>query len=250
MSCMFTYSFLKPVMSPHLQIESNPTTKSQTGADQHNLLLCHIKVGTSLKWDSPFEDQSSEDQPGACAYCTVGNWTVNVRLVQLIVKTCSSSRMNSYPLFIRSQSSSKSTDPRPASYCHSISADVDLQKLSMVGKSLSMAPFLLSSNTAPEGMWDALQDAHPPLSSPSLGCCVLVTEQQSDGSDHTNLGFGQQITLKHTRWLTRIKPPWRLSLMCCWKTSSLLSIQRSTWRLYIVLETSGLGSSVKAFICS
>lgn len=80
-----------------------------------------------------------------------------------------------------------------------------------------MAAYFLSSHTAPEGMWDAFQDAHPPLSSHplALALCVLVTEQQSDGCDHTNLGFGQQITLKHTRWLMRIKPPRRLSFMCC-----------------------------------
>lgn len=64
----------------------------------------------------------------------------------------------------------------------------------------------------------------PPPCSPSLRF-VCVIEQQSDGCDHANLGFGQQITLKHTGWLVRIKPPWRLSFICCEKTSSLPSIQ-------------------------
>lgn len=92
-------------------------------------------------------------------------------------------------------------------------------------KPFPMAPLPLSSQTAPEGMQEAFQDAHPPLSPPSLAVCVLVIEQQSDGCDHTNLGSGQQITLKHTGWLARIKPPWRLSFICCVKTSLLLSIQ-------------------------
>lgn len=49
----------------------------------------------------------------------------------------------------------------------------------MVEKQLfpTAAPLPLCSQTAPEGMLDAFQDAHPPLTSPSLAVCVLVIEQ-------------------------------------------------------------------------
>lgn len=36
---------------------------------------------------------------------------------------------------------------------------------------------------------------------------MLVIEQQSDGCDHTNLGFGQQITINHTGWLGKDQAP-------------------------------------------
>lgn len=55
------------------------------------------------------------------------------------------------------------------------------------------------------------QETHPPLSFSILASCVLPIEQQSDGGDHTNMGFGQQITLEHNGWLARIKPLLRLS---------------------------------------
>lgn len=41
-----------------------------------------------------------------------------------------------------------------------------------------------------EGM-QPFQETHPPLSFPILASCVLPVEQQSDGGDHTNMGFGQ-----------------------------------------------------------
>lgn len=61
-----------------------------------------------------------------------------------------------------------------------------------------------------EGM-QPFQETHPPLSFSILASCVLPVEQQSDGGDHTNMGFGQQITLEHNGWLARIKPLLRLS---------------------------------------
>lgn len=54
-----------------------------------------------------------------------------------------------------------------------------------------------------EGM-QPFQETHPPLSFPILALCVLPVEQQSDGGDHTNMGFGQQITLEHNGWLLRL----------------------------------------------
>lgn len=66
-----------------------------------------------------------------------------------------------------------------------------------------MAPLPLSSQTAPEGMRDAFQRCSAiPLFLLLLWLCVcvLVIEQQSDGYARTNLGFGQQITLK-THWM-------------------------------------------------
>lgn len=91
-----------------------------------------------------------------------------------------------------------------------------------------------------EGM-QPFQETHPPLSFSILASCVLPVEQQSDGGDHTNMGFGQQITLEHNGWLARIKPLLRLSFYIIFththtqkKCSSLPSTQplRENYPLY------------------
>lgn len=87
----------------------------------------------------------------------------------------------------------------------------------------------------------------PPLSSPSPGIvCVGYWAAVRWAAITRTWDLASRLLLKHTGWLTRIKPPWRLSFICCAKKNSLHSIQTSTRRLFFVWETGGLGSSVKA----
>lgn len=81
--------------------------------------------------------------------------------------------------------------------------------------------------------------------------CVLVIEQQSDGCDHTNLGLGQQITVKRTGRLARIKPScFKAFFKGKTKTDLLINIYSSSnGKWFIVWETGGLRSLVKDSIC-
>lgn len=104
--------------------------------------------------------------------------------------------------------------------------------------------------TAPGGMWDAFQDAHPPHSSPFSGF-VLV-------------GYWAAV-----RWLWSYKPgiwptdysethrmagedqaPVEAFFHLLRKNRLITVYSTSTWRLVIVWEADGLGSLVKASVCS
>lgn len=117
------------------------------------------------------------------------------------------------------------TSPRPTIYWNSIGASTALQGCSWWKQSFPIAPLPLCSQTAREGMWDAFQDAHPPLSSPSLALCV-----------HWLLSSSQMAVIIQTwdlasRLLRNTLDGWRGSsprggsFICSAKTFSLLSIQ-------------------------